>query len=189
MPKQLNFTLNDHDLKTLERAIKSDKRAAVRRRATAIRLLHLGYEVEEVAGMVATTVASVYMWAQRWREHGLEGLANQPKNAPKRKATATYRAALHEALGQEPSTYGYEFAVWTLETLRQHLIRTTGVVLSVVWLSNVLKEEGYVYRRPKHDLTHLQDANAKQQARELLDELKKGPLTMLSGCSLWTKPA
>lgn len=32
---------------------------------------------------------------------------------------------------------------------------------------------GYVYRRPKHDLTSLQDAEEKQRAKVLLDWLKK----------------
>ena len=37
-----------------------------------------------------------------------------------------------------------------------------------------MERESYVYRRPKRDLTLKQDKTAKEQATELLDELKKG---------------
>lgn len=59
--------------------------------------------------------------------------------------------------------------------------------VSIQWLSVVLKQTGYVYRRPKHDLTHLQDPVAKQQATVWLDELKKGHKPVFSNSSLWTK--
>jgi transposase len=188
MPKQLNFRLDEPALKQVEQAMKHDPRAEVRQRATALRLLHRGQTPKEVAALLAVSVASVYSWAQRWEAEGLEGLANRPKQPGRRKVTAAYCTALEQALGQEPSAFGYAFAVWTLERLREHLNRETGISLTVQWLSVLLDDLGYVYRRPKHDLTHLQNAQAKQQALELLEELKKGAMTMLSNSSLWTKP-
>ena len=47
--------------------------------------------------------------------------------------------------------------------------------------------EGYVYHRPKQDLTVKQDQTAKQQATELLDELKNGRNRPTLSFSLWTK--
>ena len=40
-------------------------------------------------------------------------------------------------------------------------------------LRNRLKELKYVFRRPKHDLTSLQNADAKERAQEVLTEQKK----------------
>ena len=54
-------------------------------------------------------------------------------------------------------------------------------------MSELLKEEGYRYRRPKQDLSHLQDQEAKKRANELLEELKKGRQKQASSSSLWTK--
>jgi transposase len=118
---------------------------------------------------------------------GLPGLANRPKAVSRRKVTESYQQVLEQALDSPPGAYGYPFAIWTLERLRDHLTQTTGVQVSLQWLSVVLKEQGYVYRRPKHDLTHLQDPTAKSQAAALLEELKKGHKQVLSGFSLWTK--
>jgi len=188
MPKQLNFQLSDDELKAVEHAMQSDQRSAVRQRATALRLLHLGYPVAEVATILAVTAASIYGWVRRWQQQGLPGLANRPKQVEPRKVTESYQQALEQALDSPPAAYGYTFAVWTLERLRDHLTRQTGVQVSIQWLSMVLKQHGYVYRRPKHDLTHLQDPTAKQQATQLLEELKRGHKRGLSGFSLWTKP-
>jgi transposase len=187
MPKQLNFRLDEQELKQVEQAMKHDARAEVRQRATALRLLHRGQKPNEVAALLAVSGASVYSWMRRWETEGLEGLGNRPKQPGRRKVTTAYCEALEQALATEPAAFGYGFAVWTLERLRDHLSRETGISLTVQWLSVLLDDLGYVYRRPKHDLTHLQNANAKQQALELLDELKKGTTTMLSNSSLWTK--
>jgi transposase len=188
MPKYLNFQLDEAGRKTIEKAVKSESRAEVRQRATALRLLDRGHNPVEVGAMLAVSVASVYSWMHRWEAEGIEGLANRPKKPGRRKVTPEYCQEVEQALESEPARFGYPFAVWTLERLRDHLTQRTGISLTVQWLAVVLDELGYVYRRPKHDLTHLQNAEAKQQALELLAELKKGPTMTLSNCSLWTKP-
>lgn len=187
MPKQLHFKLTDDELKLIEQAMQTDQRAVVRQRATAMRLLHLDYPVAEVALILGVTAASVYGWVRRWQQQGLSGLANRPKAVKPRKVTESYQHALERALDAAPADYGYPFAVWTLERLRDHLTQETGVQVSIQWLSVLLSQQGYVYRRPKHDLTHLQDPLAKQQAIELLNVLKKEPKRVLSSFSLWTK--
>lgn len=187
MPKQLKFELTEAELKLVETAMQTDQRAIVRQRATALRLLHLDYAVAEVASILAVTSATVYGWVRRWHEGGLGGLANRPKAMKRRKVTESYQQALERALAQPPLTFGYAFAVWTLERMRDHLARETGIHVSIVWLRKLMTEAGYVYRRPKHDLTHLQDPIAKQQATAWLETLKKGRNPVLTDFSLWTK--
>jgi hypothetical protein len=69
---------------------------------------------------------------------------------------------------------GYGFSIWTVERLSAHLDKVTGTALSESRLRALLKRKGYRYRRPKYDLGHLQDKQAKSKAADLLDELKKG---------------
>ena len=54
-------------------------------------------------------------------------------------------------------------------------------------LLNMLAEQDYVFRRPKHDLGNLQDKEAKENAKEILEALKKKPNEAKSNYSLWTK--
>lgn len=188
MPKKLDFQFTETELLQVKEAIRKDKRPEVRQRATAMRLLALGQKPAEVAESLAVKPPTIYSWFHRYRRDGLEGLANQPKGRPKRKADEVYCQALEEAIEHDPGEYGYPFAVWTVERLRDHLEKETGAHMSVSRLRVVIRNQGYVYRRPKHDLTSLQDPEAKEQARELLEALKKGSSqTTKSASSLWTK--
>jgi transposase len=187
MPKRLNFQLSEEQVTQVEQAKRKDKRAEMRQRATAVHLLHLGHKPAAVAPMLSVTVQAIYQWYHRFIQAGVEGLANQPKGHRQAKADATYRQAIEQTLASEPSEHGYDFAIWTVERLRDHLASQTGKHLSISRLREILREQQYVYRRPKHDLTSLQDGEAKALAQAQLEELKKAQQTTLANSSLWTK--
>jgi transposase len=187
MSRRLDFTLTDEQLAEIEEAINHSPHPEVRQRAIAIRLRHKGYKPEQVAELVAITANTIWMWHRRWREGGVAGLQDQPRSGRPRKATETYCRVLEETLNSDPSSFGYSFTVWTMERLRAHLEQKTGSRLSQTRFAMVLEREGYVYRRPKRDLTLKQNQTAKQQAAQLLDELKKGRNKGIVSFSLWTK--
>ena len=188
MPKQINYQLNADDLATIRRAIARDKRAEVRQRATAIHLLHQGKKPQEVADTLAVTMGSIYKWHQRWRTQGLEGLADLPRSGAPPKADEAYWQRLAAVLESEPQTLGYPFTVWTAKRLAAHMAKETGIDLSISRVRSVLRQRGYVYRRPKHDLKNLQDPLARTAAEEWLQELKKEHWQESSSSSLWTRP-
>jgi len=187
MAKRKDFTLTEEELKALNQVIKRDKRTGLSRRATAVRLLHLGHKPLAVAEMVAASVPSVYSWHERFRESGVDGLANKEKKPRGRKVTSAYLEALKQAVEQEPSAYGYTFAIWTRERLRDHLEQETGICVSPNWLGLLMRREGYVFRRPKHDLSQRQDEAAKTATKAVLEELKKTSSVTISSSSLWTR--
>lgn len=189
MLKKDKYQLDEQSLAEIQRAMVADRQPEVRRRATAIHMLHLGYTPSQVAEAMHIERKTLYRWLERWEEVGVAGLENQSRVGRPRKATPKYREAVAEALAQEPAAYGYSFAIWTLARLRDHLAQTTGIRLSVNRLREVLKREGYVYRRPKHDLRYRQDPAEREAAEEHLEALKKKPLPVISGSSLWMKPA
>lgn len=187
MPKARDYHLNKQELQAIETAIRSDRRPEVRQRCTAIRLLHFGHKPKEVAHMQAVSIPTIYGWYNRWRQDGIEGLATKPRSGRPAKTGEAYLRAVEEALQKDPQALGYDFSLWTIERLRLHLEKETGTVLSDGRLRILLQRHGYRYRRPKYDLGHLQDKDAKAQAAELLDELKKRPSPTISNSSLWTK--
>jgi len=174
MPKQISYTLNENELKQIENAMRDDPRREVVRRATAIHGLHLGHKPEVVAQMVKAGKSTV-------------GAADRPRRGRPPKANQTYQEALEKALAQVPSDYGYSFAVWTLDRLVEHLECETGIRLSIGRLQVWLERLGYVYRRPKRDLRHRQDPEARAEMQRWLEEIKKTPLPERSNSSLWTK--
>jgi putative transposase len=187
MTKKNKNELNAEELRAIEEAIAHDKKREVVKRASGIRMLHLGYTPEEVGKLLLVEAATVYNWRKRWRTGGLEGLADRPRSGRPRHATEDYRALLETTLAQPPAEAGYEFAIWTVERLREHLLAQTGIELSGERLRVLLAEMGYVYRRPKHDLTTLQNAAARADAEALLADLKNAPSEAILSFSLWTK--
>ena len=187
MPKTLSFQLMEAGLREIVEAIKHDKRPEVRHRAMGLRLLHEGKPPKEVAAFFGVSQPTVYDWHHRWQRQGLEGLANRPKPGRPVKATESYVAQLEEAVEQDPQDLGYAFSIWTTERLRLHLKAKTGIELKPTQFKALLKENDFVYRRPKHDLGNLQDEKARQAAEEWLEELKKAPKRAKSISSLWTK--
>jgi transposase len=187
MAKARDYHLEKDELTELEIAIRRDKRPEVRQRSMAIRLLHLGHKAEEVAQMQMVSKPTIYGWWKRWCAGGVEGLANRPKSGRPPKADEAYIALVEEVVEQSPSELGYGFTVWTIDRLRAHLAQATGIELSEPAFRVLLKKQGYRYRRPKHDLGHLQDPKAKAEADELLDRLKKRSAETISHSSLWTR--
>lgn len=187
MPKSLNFTLTESDLEIVVQAVKSDKRAEVRQRAMGLRLLQEGQTPKEVAEIMAVSQPTVYSWHHRWQENGLEGLANRPKSGRPRKTDCRYVERLEEVIEQDPQEMGYSFTIWTADRLRYHMEKETGKLIGPTQFRTLLQENDFVYRRPKHDLTDLQDPQAREAAEERLNELKKAPKQERSTFSLWTK--
>lgn len=187
MPKQLKYQVNANELKQLEEAQSRGPDARARQRATGLRLLHLGKKPAEVAELLNVSVATVYNWHGEWRRVGVGGLSDKLRSGRPRRADEAYCAKLAETLETDPTMLGYGFTCWTIERLRTHLAQTTGISLSKDTLRKVLDEQAYVYRRPKHDLSPLQDAQARATAKDLLADLKKRPKPRRSSYSLWTK--
>jgi putative transposase len=190
MSRRVDFTLTDKQLAAVEQAMNHAPQPEVRQRATAIRLLHLGHEPEAVAKMMAVAASTIWTWHRRYRAEGLPGLTNKPKSGRPAKADANYLTEVERAIATDPRDLGYAFSVWTINKLRNHLAKQTGILLSYTRFRALMSKHGYVYRQPKHDLSELQDAEAKAAAEELLDWLKKSPSeTPPSSSSLWTKRA
>lgn len=184
------FQLNKSELELVHDAMNHDPRPEVRQRATAIHLLQLQHKPAEVAEMIAVTPATIYNWRQRWKKGAIEGLANRVKSGRPSKADEDYIALLEQTLEISPLELGFDFPIWTINRLRQYLAEQTNILLSYSRFRALLAKLGYVYRQPKHDLTHLQDSEARERAKELLTWLKKTPEILPTGpssSSLWTK--
>jgi hypothetical protein len=93
---------------------------------------------------------------------------------------------LETALAGSPLDYTYPVTTWTVVDLTDLLARH-GWPVHPVTVYRALRDLGYRYRRPRHDLTHRQDAEAVASAKQVLAELqKRGRLPKpASGLSTW----
>jgi transposase len=187
MRKANRFELTSEELEIISQAIKQEKRVAVVKRATALRLLHEGKTPDEVAAFLGVSTPSIHNWRQRWQTGQLAGLSNRPIAGRPAKTNEAYWQALDALLEQNPRALGYLFSIWTTERLTQHLAAATGIALSAERLRVLMSERGYVYRRPRADLSIQQDASARTEAEAALLELKKKPKARILSYSLWMK--
>ena len=187
MPKLINYTLSESELLTIEQAIKSDPDWRVQQRAHIIRLLHKGHKPEEVADLLVISIGQVYWWHGRWRQDGLAGLSDKERSGRPPIDDEAYRQKLEQLLLTEPHELGYGFNVWDTSRLMAHMGKETGVTMTDRTFRNILDRMDYVYRRPKHDLTPLQDQEARERAEETIETLKKKPNEAKSNFSLWMK--
>jgi transposase len=190
MSRKIDYTLTQDQLGEVEQAINSSPYPEVRQRAIAIRLLHLGQHPEQVAQVVLVTSNTIYAWHKRWREQGITGLRDGQRTGRPAKADQSYLKELARVLEIDPRTLDLLFTIWTINRLRLYLAEQTGILLSYTRFRALMSREGYRWKEPKHDLSHLQDRPAQETAAQVMDWLKKtSPLTPLPtpNSSLWTK--
>lgn len=186
MPKIIDYTLTEDELKQVQIAMKS-KSVQVARRASIVHSLHLGYSAEEVAELHQVSRATVHNNFHAFKKEGKAGLETKAIPGRPPKATEEYIAVLEETLERNPQDLGFAFTLWTQARLRTYLQDQTGISLSRARFQDLMQRLGYVYRRPKYDVSHNQDAELRQHVIDTLDALKKEPKQAKSNYSLWMK--
>ena len=114
----------------------------------------------------------IRVWRRRFLDEGRQGLADRPRSGRPPALGADARALLETALVSSPLDSGYPVTVWTVADLTDLLGRHGWqVCATTVW--RTLHTLGYGYRRPRHSLTHRQDAEAVAAAKHVLSELHR----------------
>lgn len=70
---------------------------------------------------------------------------------------------------------GYPFTVWTITRIQTHIAREMGILLSESGVRQIMKEQGLVFKRPKHSLNKKQSKDAFAAVRDILEQAKKSP--------------
>lgn len=171
----------------LRRLTKTDPDPRVRHRAAALLLVAEGLPIVRVARLLGTSPARIRVWRQRFLTQSRAGLADQPRTGRPPKLDAAARALLVRALDQGPAAYGVPVTVWSVRDLRA-LLAQHGIHVCCATVHRTLQALGYRYRRPRHDLTHRQNAEAVAATKRVLEWLKKGDSDTGERCgwSTWT---
>jgi transposase len=121
---------------------------------------------------------------------GIVGLRDGHRTGRPAKADQAYLKELEHVLEIDPRTLGLPFTIWTINRLRLYLAEQTKILLSYTRFRALLSREGYRWKEPKHDLSHLQDRPAQERSAQIMEWLKKTSRLTPSptaNSSLWTK--
>lgn len=169
---------------TLHHLTRTDPNPQVRRRAQCLLTWTQVPTRSAAASVTQVSPKSLSRWRDRFLAQGREGLVDRDRPGRPRKIPAAGDTLLETALDHLPTVYGYATACWTLADLQDVLARN-GWSVALTTVERHLHQMGYVYRRPRHDLAHRQDADAVASAEAVLTALrKKGVLPMTD--STWS---
>lgn len=187
MARKKKYELNSEQVQEIKRASQASN-AKVARRALIVYALHMGHTVREVARMHNVARSTVYNTVNRYQQEGVEGLKHRKKTGRPTALSTEQRTELARVVESDPRELGYEFTIWTSQRLQNYLREEMSIEVSEGTIRNTLRQMGYVFRRPKKSLEHMQDPTAVEAFKRLLPELKKEHSQVSLGSSLWTKP-
>lgn len=130
----------------------------VRERLEMVKAAALGQDRATISRWSGWTEATVQRWLDRFAVGGMAALADADRSGRPALATTTYLEALDTAVATAPRTLALPFDIWTSPRLSAYLAEQTGVRIAPSWLRTLLKQRQWRCGRPKHTLTHLQDA-------------------------------
>jgi transposase len=178
--------LTQAEQKELARVVHGDGDARVVRRAQAVLLSSRGQTTSQIAALWGMTGEVVRRIIHRFNKDGLGCLPNRRGGGRPPKVTQRYIELLKEAVKTSPRDLGFPFSCWTLERLREYLARKTRIVIHALYLSQLMAKNDIVYRRPKHDMSHLRDPQEYDEKKAFLEFVKKGRLAPKPGSNCST---
>ena len=132
----------------------------VRERLEMVKAANLGADVPAIAAWSGRSERTVRHWLRCFLDEGITGLSDAPRSGRPCQADAAYLTALEQTVETPPRRLELPFDVWTSARLSVYLAQQTGVQISPGWLRVLLVRQHFACGRPKHTLTHLQDADA-----------------------------
>lgn len=128
--------------------MKKDGRSHDRKTKEAIRLMTVerireGEDMVTVMASYGLCRTTGYKWLAKvsGRGHGNHCLAARKGTGRKPKLTRAQKSQLfHWVNGKNPLQYGFDFALWTREAVRELIFQKFGLRLSVTTVGNVLAE-------------------------------------------------
>jgi transposase len=174
-PQRFIRNLTKIEQQEIEELYRRGPNHRVRKRAQAIRLSAMGYTVTQIVQILGCNRQSIHNWFDMFEQNGPQGLCDKPRSGRPAIATIDYRTKLVEAIKTNPRKIGYPFTVWTLTRIRAHMAREMRILLSESRVRQIMKEEGLVFKRPKHTLAQKRDKDAFAEVRDILEQIKKSP--------------
>ena len=154
-------------------------------RATIVLWSAQGQSATSIARTLGITERTVYRCRQRWRQRGLEGLADASRPGRPARVTPAYLWLLMQTVQTDPSHLGFVFARWTCARLATYMHQRTGLALSDWAVGELLRCHGFAWRRAKLTTRRLADRGKKARAARRLRSLRKAAVRPGADFELW----
>jgi len=182
MAKPFNIKLSPAELAKLVKLRSQTKDIKVWKRISTIIMSHQGLRAQTIAQTLGITQDTVTDHRRRWLQGGFFQLSDAPRSGRPPRANGRYIRELKRIVTQSPLKFGYYFTIWSAARLGAHLKRATGISLGTQRIRAILREQGFVYRRPKYTVRNKRNLQDYGVAKRRLQCLKKRPSSL---CLPW----
>lgn len=142
----MQIELTNEERVGIEAMLARERRVRHWRRYQAIRLLAEGHSPRMVAATLGVSVASVYNWAEAWKQRKQDGMQERARPGRARRLDAAAEGMLATWLSGSPSAYGHQAELWTVPLLRAQLAHA-GYAVSEHTLRRTLHRLGWRWKR------------------------------------------
>ena len=131
-----------------------------------------GKPVKEMATQVERSQETVLRWIENFKEKGIEGLIDPPKQmAPERKkAKEDKEANLMKLMHETPQLHGFNRTSWRIEDLATAYKKVYNMPMGISTAGIILQRMGYGYRKSREVLTS-PDPNFREKLQVIKDIL------------------
>lgn len=153
----IRITLSPPTRKELARMLRHAEQSGDLR--TAKRLMALlavadGYGYAQIASLLQVSAESIRLWVKAFVLYGAKGLRSKRAPGRRPKLTKAHKRALDAMIIAGPAAAGYPGACWRTPMI-QHLIdERFGVLYSVHYISQLLKNRGFSYQKARFVSDH-----------------------------------
>jgi transposase len=106
-----------------------------------------GVGVGTIAQRFHLSPATVYLWLHRYEDHGLAGLADQPRGGRPPTYTREQVGTIVATALTDPQALGQAYSSWTLDRLAAYLAEQAGICMKRSRLDELLLAEGLRWRK------------------------------------------
>ena len=124
------------------------------KRIMAILGLAVGHSSNVIASVLQTTEESIRSWVKEFMLKGLAGLRSLTFPGRPSKLTKIQKKELDEIIASNPVDVGYTGACWCTPMIQDLILQRFGILYSVNFISQLLKNMGFSYQKAKFVADH-----------------------------------
>lgn len=132
------------------------------KRILAILLVCQGHNRQEISSGLRLSVESIRLWVGAFLLHGVSGLMSKRPPGRPSKLTRSQKKELERTIEAGPSEAGFPGNCWRTPMIQCLIYERFGVLYSVHYISQLLKNMGFSYQKARFVSDHLDEEARKQ---------------------------
>ena len=133
----------------IQNALNDNEEAKYYHRLDLVMLAINGMPVKEIASLYNESPTTIYYWAKKVVEQGVESLKSGDHTGRKSRLSTEQLQQLDNDLQKFPTDFGYELNQWDGLVLSSHLADHYDVNVQVRQCQRIMRKLGYTLQRPQ----------------------------------------